>query len=156
MRFLLALALLATFAHAQELPVPQLKNVFPSGARQGTTVEVELGGADLDGTNKLYFSDPGITAELISDPAKPPARFKVTVAPDVPVGDYDVRSIGKLGISNPRAFSVGDCRGVNENEPNNAREKANRVPLNCVINGRVDPVEDIDWYVFPAKTASAC
>ncbi len=137
--------------HAQQLPIPQLKNVFPCGAQQGKTVEVEVGGANLDETKKLYFSNPGITAELISDPAKPPARFKVSVAANVPVGDYDVRSIGKLGISNPRAFSVGDCEEVNETEPNDTREKANRVPLNCVINGRINPSEDIDWFVFPAK-----
>ncbi len=69
----------------------------------------------------------------------------------MPVGDYDVRCIGKLGISNPRAFSVCDCVEVNETEPNDAREKANRVPLNCVVNGRINPTEDIDWFVFPAK-----
>ena len=138
-------------AHAQQLPIPQLKSVFPCGARQGTTVELETGGGNLDETKKLYFSNPGITAELVSDPAKPPARFKVSVAANVPVGDYDVRSIGKLGISNPRTFSVGDRAEVSETEPNDERVKANRVPLDCVINGRVSPAEDIDWFVFPAK-----
>jgi hypothetical protein len=148
-----ALALLAAMLpiHAQELPIPQLKSVFPCGVRQGTSVEVQIAGNNLDETKKLYFSNPGITAELISDPAKPPARFKVSVAANVPVGDYDVRSIGKYGISNPRAFAVGDLQEVNETEPNNSRDKANRVPMNCVINGRIDPSEDIDWYVFPAK-----
>jgi hypothetical protein len=137
--------------YAQELPVPQLKSVFPCGAKQGTTIEVELAGNNLDETKKLYFSNPGITAELISDPAKPPARFKVTVAANVPVGVYDVRSIGKMGASNPRAFDVSDCAEVKETEPNNSRDKANRVPLNCVINGAISPTEDIDWFVFSAK-----
>lgn len=147
----LFLGVASSAAHAQQLPIPQLKNVFPCGGRQGTSVEVEIGGANLDETRKLYFSTPGITAELISDPAKPPARFKVSIAADVPVGDCDVRSVGKLGISNPRAFCVSDCAEVNESEPNDAREKANRVELNSVINGRISPTEDIDWFVFPAK-----
>jgi len=138
-------------AHAQELPVPQLKSVYPCGARQGTSVDVELAGGNLDETTALYFSNPGITAERISDPAKPPARFKINVAAKVPVGVYDVRSIGKTGISNPRAFDVSDCPEVSETEPNNTRDKANRVSLNCVVNGRIDPGEDIDWFVFPAK-----
>ncbi len=138
-------------AHAQQLPIPQLKSVFPCGARQGTSVEVEVGGMNLDETTKLYFSNPRITAELISDPAKPPSHFKVTVGANVGVGDYDVRSIGKLGISNPRAFSVSDCAEINETEPNDTRDKANRVELNTVINGRINPAEDIDWFVFPAK-----
>lgn len=150
-RFLLAFALLAIAAQAQQLPIPQLKSVFPCGARHGTSVEVEAGGGNLETPSKLYFSHPGITGELISDPAKPPARFKVSVAADVPVGDYDVRLVGKFGISNPRAFSVGDLEEVNETEPNDSREKANRVPLNSVVNGRVNPSEDIDWYVFSAK-----
>ena len=114
-------------------------------------MEVELAGSSLDETKKLYFSNPAITAELISDPAKPPARFKVTVALNVPVGVYDVRSAGKMGVSNPRAFDVSDCTEVTETEPNNARDKATRVPLNCVINGSISPAEDIDWFVFGAK-----
>ncbi len=114
-------------------------------------MEVEIGGANLDETTKLYFSNPGITAELISDPAKPPARFKVAVDAKVKVGDYDVRSIGKLGISNPRTFSVSDCAEVNETDPNDSREKANRVTIDTVINGKINPAEDIDWYVFSAK-----
>ncbi len=32
-----------------------------------------------------------------------------------PIGDYDVRSIGKLGISNPRAFAVGRYAGGQRN-----------------------------------------
>ncbi len=165
--------------HAQQLPIPQLKSVFPCGGRQGTSGEVEIGGGNLEGTTKLYFSNPGITATPIGIPVAAPiiaaatvpvdgagpkspnpppapaptgtAKFKVTVAPGVPVGDYDVRSIGKFGISNPRTFSVSDTAEINETEPNDAREKANRVPMNCVINGRVNPAEDIDWFVFNAK-----
>jgi hypothetical protein len=141
----------ALTAQAQQLPVPTLKSVFPCGAQQGKSVEVEIGGTNLDETSKLYFSHPGITAELLSDPKKGAPRFKVSAAPDVPVGVHDIRCIGKLGISNPRAFVVSDCEEVNEVEPNNARDKANRIPLNGVLNGQVNPAEDIDWFVFAAK-----
>lgn len=137
--------------HAQEIPVPELKSVSPCGAKQGTTVEVTVIGNRLEETEKLYFSNPGITAELISNKPTEPARFKVTVAPNVPVGVYDIRTIGKKGVSNPRAFDVSDCTEVTETEPNNSRDKANRVPLNCVINGSMSPAEDIDWFVFEAK-----
>ncbi len=147
----LTLGVAISGAQAQQLSIPQLKSVFPCGGQQGKTIEVEVGGANLDETRKLYFSHPGITSELISDPAKPPARFKVSTAADVPVGDYDVRCIGKLGISNPRVFSVGDTAEINETEPNDAREKANRVALDQIVNGRVSPAEDIDWFAFPAK-----
>ena len=138
-------------AHAQQLPIPQLKSVFPCGARQGTSVEVETGGGNLEEASKLYFNHPGITAAVQPNPKGGAAHFKVNVAKEVPVGDYDVRVIGKYGISNPRTFTVGDCEEIKETEPNDTRAKANRVPLNCIINGSVSPAEDIDWYVFPAK-----
>ncbi len=141
----------ALTAQAQQLPIPVLKSIFPCGIQQGKSVEVELNGLNLDETRKLYFSQPGITAELLSDPTKGLPRFKVTAAADVPVGVHDVRCIGKLGISNPRAFVVSDCEEVNEKEPNDARDKANRIPFNGVLNGQVSPVEDIDWFVFAAK-----
>ena len=150
-RRLVLFCLLSLSAFAQELPVPQLKSIFPIGAARGSQVEVTVTGGGIEDTNKLYFSAPGVTAELVSDPAKPPARFKVSVAADAPIGDCDVRTIGKLGISNPRAFSIGAVPETNEKEPNNEREKANRIEMNSVVNGRIDPAEDIDWYVFAAK-----
>lgn len=137
---------------AQQLPIPQLKSVFPCGAQKGTTALVEIAGGNLEEPTKLYFNHPGITAVFKPDPKRPtPAKFEVTVAPDVPVGDYDVRSISKYGISNPRCFSVGDIAEMQESEPNDSREKANRVSMNTVVNGRISPAEDVDWFVFSAK-----
>ena len=144
--FFTALALLFGFAvtgRAQQLPVPQLKSVFPCGTRQGTSVEVEVGGANLDETTKLYFSNPGITAELISDPAKPPARFKVAVAANVPVGDYDVRSIGKLGIhtaaggidpTRVTTAGLGQENPIASNETESGRAQNRRTDI--VVTGR--------------------
>jgi hypothetical protein len=137
--------LTASFAHAQ-LPVPRLNSIFPSGTRQGTTVECTVAGADLEGATGLYFSHAGITAR--------PAganKFKVTVAKDVPVGQYDVRVVAPAGLSNFRAFVVGDWPEVIEKEPNNEPGQAQRVTLPVVINGRIDRPTDVDHYVFAAK-----
>src|SRR5258708_231375 len=42
-------------------------------------------------------------------PVPPPVtKFKVTVPGDVPLGFHDVRLVNKWGVSNPRAFVVGD------------------------------------------------
>ena len=178
--WVLLIAVSISQASAQGLPIPQLKSLFPCGAQQGKSVELEISGGNLDATSKLYFSHPGIKAELIVDPkAAPPVvaavtpapvdaagkpmpappppppsgpfRFKVTAAANVPVGDYDVRSIGKFGISNPRTFCVSADAESNELEPNDAKDKANRVPLNGIVNGRISPAEDIDWFSFAAK-----
>ena len=134
-----------------QLPVPQLKWVFPLGAKQGTAAEVEVGGNNLDDTAKLYFSHAGITAQLLTDGKDKKPRFKISVAPTVPVGDYDVRAIGKFGISNPRVFVVSDYAEALEREPNNVLTNATPVALNTTVNGRISPSEDVDWFVFPAK-----
>lgn len=147
---LLFMMALAATTHAQ-LPVPQLKSIFPVGAKLGTTTDIELGGSNLDETTRLYFSDPGISAQSLPEEKSNIKRFRVVVDGGVRVGDYDVRSIGKLGISNPRTFVVSDSDQTTEREPNNQNTDATRVALNVTVNGRISPAEDVDWFVFPAK-----
>src|SRR5450631_3712582 len=108
--FLLAFS---TAAHAQ-LQIPRLNSIFPCGGKQGTTVDTVIAGGELTDATGLYFSHPGITAK----PAGP-GKFKVAIAKDVPLGPYDVRVITPLGLSNFRAFVVGDVAEVQEKEPNN-------------------------------------
>src|SRR5205814_1057475 len=81
----------------------------------------------------------------------PIAKFKVTISADVPVGIYDARLIGQWGISNPRAFVVGDLAEVAEKEPNNDVEQAQRVEVNSTINGIINNPTDVDYYVFAGK-----
>src|SRR4051812_753727 len=122
-RFHLCAAVLAVaaVAHAQQqpgLPLPRLETVNPPGAKAGVGVaELILTGTDLDETDTLLFSHPGITAAVVplppdpkpdpKDPKKAPPpppkkgvpaanKFKITVAPDVPPGQYDVRAVNKF------------------------------------------------------------
>ncbi len=148
------------------LPTPRLLTVFPPGGKAGTTVEVAFSGADLDEPAQMLFSHPGIKAEPIIPPPPPPpdpkkpakpaaptpiTRFKVAIAPDVPLGVHDVRVVGRWGVSNPRAFVVGDLNEVVEKEPNNDIEQAQRVELNSTINGNLANNIDVDYYVFAGK-----
>ena len=171
--------LLAAFAVAQPpqnvLPHPRLNTVFPMGAKAGTSVEVTVNGFDLDDPTGLLFSHPGFTAELVlppepkpdpkadpkKDPPKPPAKpkvpatthkFKVTVPADAPLGNHDVRLVSKLGVSNPRAFVVGDKPEVNETDKSNDDVgDAQRVELNTTVNGVIANQADVDYYVFAGK-----
>jgi hypothetical protein len=143
---MLALAALLGFVpevHAQ-LPTPQLLAIAPTGAQQGTTVEVRLAaGVDLEGADRLLFSHPGITAQpkrnasLSEDQPglRVPGVFVVSIAHDVPPGVYDVCAAGPIGVSNPRAFAVGTWREMPEEPGNDAPERAMRVPLESVVNG---------------------
>jgi len=165
---ILSVSLLLFSAHA-ELAVPRLNSVYPPGISAGSDVDVEVAGQNIEEPKALFFSHPGITAvfvpyeppkDLPKDPPKdkkppePPktAKFKVSSAKDVPPGDYDVRFIGKFGISNPRVFVVSDFAEALEAEPNNEKEKATKVPFNATINGRIGGGEDVDWFQFSAKS----
>ena len=130
------------------LPSPRIQGVFPPGAKASPqprvhlfgvalnlNTQVTVTGTDLDEPEKLLFSHPGIKGEYVG-PKQPvpdpktkdlpapksnpgPSKFRVTVDARVPPGTYDVRFVGKWGVSNPRAFVVGNLNEVNEKEPNN-------------------------------------
>lgn len=146
---------------AQTYPGTRLFSLSLSGAKDGTTVEVTLGGADLEGVAKLQFSHPGIKADLVSGPTSeekpknPPtpavAKFKVTVEKGTPVGNYEVRAIGDWGVSNPRVFVVGDLEEIQEKEPNNDVAQAQKVELNITVNGTISQNVDVDYFKLSGK-----
>lgn len=176
------------------LPQPRITSAFPCGAKAGSAVDVIVNGTDLDDAEELLFSHPGITAAVIhppepkdpkADPKKapptmgkrkgPPAaavKFKVTVAADVPAGQYDVRVANRFGVSNPRAFVVGTLPEVDEIEPNDEAlspdpasalaggmtvipgrggPKAQRIELGTTVNGVIGTPTDVDYTVFAGK-----
>ena len=122
-----------------------LTTVMPPGGKSGTEVAVTITGAELDEANALLFSHPGISAK-----AKAEKQFTVTIAPDVAVGRYDVRVVGKSGVSNPRTFVVGDLPETIENSANDKPETAIEITPGSVFNGFVNPATS-DYLKFTAK-----
>src|SRR6185437_2551134 len=116
-RIPLALCIVLAWVEAApaQLPVTRLSGVFPPGGRQGESVEITISGTDLDSVDRLMFSHPGIVARpKLRDPAEfetapqpVPNQFQIAVGADVPPGIYELRAVGKYGVSNPRAFAVG-------------------------------------------------
>ena len=153
---IVALVLFVTESHAQ-LPSTRLSAVFPPGAQVGTTVDVTLtSGLELEEISKLLFNHPGLVAtpktqDVGGKPVAIANQFAVSVAADVPPGNYEIRTVGFYGISNPRTFVVGVKKELNETEPNNAREQAVRVEVNQTVNARINGATDVDWYKFAGK-----
>ncbi len=161
---LVVLTYFAQFSSAQTFMRARLDAITPAGAKAGTSVEIVLRGDDLDEVKQLYFSDSRIKAEFVPPPEPkdkkkkkknnnktPPPKFKITIPGTVPVGKYDVRAVGKWGISNPRAFVVGDLKEVNEKENNGLVKQAQPVELNTTINGTIGGRTDVDYFIFEAK-----
>ena len=62
-----------------DLPTVRFDRLTPLGAAAGTTVEVEIAGADLEGVNALLFDHPGLKATFVKE-----RQFRLAVAADVP------------------------------------------------------------------------
>ena len=78
-------------------------------------------------------------------------KFKVTIAADVPLGIHDVRLVNKWGVSNPRAFVVGDLTKSWRRSRTTTSTEAQRVEINTTINGNLANPTDVDYYVFAGK-----
>jgi Bacterial pre-peptidase C-terminal domain len=146
MRHLLLISLVLPTVALADLPSPRLDRVFPLGAAAGSSVEVEVSGADLDESKALRLDHPGISAEPLKD-----RKFKVTIKADVPQGTYDVRVVCKWGISSPRLFAVSQgLTELLEREPNDEPATAQPVAVNTVVHATSDGNRD-DVFKFPAK-----
>jgi hypothetical protein len=129
-----------------ELPHIRLDGIFPLGGQAGSKVVLEIRGKDLDDVKTLQFDHSGLKAALVK-----PNQFRLSIAEEVTPGSYEVRAIGKYGISGAQLFEVG--RGlteVAEKEPNDSPDKAQPVPMNSAINGRSDGNGD-DFFRFKAR-----
>jgi hypothetical protein len=129
-----------------ELPSIRFDRLSALGASAGTEIEFEVVGRDTEEVNALLFDRPGFKSELLK-----PGRFKLTIASDVPEGTYDVRLIGKYGVSNSRLFAVTQhLQDVAETESNNTAAEAQVIPVNGAVNGTSDG-NGQDCFRFAAK-----
>lgn len=129
-----------------ELPSVRLDRIQPLGAAVGTSIELQVLAADAEDAKQLWFDHPGLAAEFVS-----PGKFKVNVAADVPDGTYDVRLLGRFGVSNPRLFAVSHgLADAAEKEPNNTPAEAQSVAINVAINGAIDG-DGQDFFRFAAR-----
>lgn len=164
-------ALVAGRADAQT-SFPMLGSAFPTGVQRGKTTEVTVvaggnGGASLHGAYRALVEGEGVKAEIVPPekgwpkpdpktpmvlPVVPQITLRVTVAPDASLGVREFRiATPRFGISTVGQLVIGDETEVVETEPNNEIEKAQVVPVPCVVNGRIQQSEDIDCFKFRAQ-----
>lgn len=142
---LIAGAMTTSLARA-ELPLIRLDRIFPLGGQAGSEVALEVAGRDMENVKSLQVDHPGFKASYVKD-----GQFKLAIGADVPPGTYEIRAVGRFGISGARLFQVShDLTEISEKDPNDSPEQAQPVPMNCAINGRSDGNGD-DFFRFPAK-----
>lgn len=145
-----------TTAPAQILayPDPCLDFIYPAGGCQGGTVQVQLGGTNglAGATEVLVEGGGGITVRDVRAVSAGEVQATFEIAADAPLGRRRVRVLGGTnGLTNFRYFHVGRLPTVVESEPNDARDSALEVALPLVVDGRMNPELDVDWFRFQAR-----
>ncbi|NNE00913.1 MAG: hypothetical protein HKN47_26660 [Pirellulaceae bacterium] len=137
-----------------QMPAIELRAVFPMGGKTNTESELRVAsGSWIDETDRLLFSHPDITAQLITDEPLPLSEqrrsrfghFQVHVGKDVPPGRYDVRAIGRHGVSNPRSFLVHQLGSDQVVTPSHVQTAATPVAINSLTHAKAT-VADVDYY----------
>lgn len=152
---------LATLAHAQT-SYPMITHTTPVAVQRGRTVELTVEGQmDFRGAYKVLFDAPGLTGKIVTPPApaKPPAtptpvrsvKVEVSVADDAPLGTREFRLATSLGISSVGHLLVVEDPVILEDGNNNLPSGANRVQTPCVVHGRIEIAEDVDYFRFRAE-----
>ena len=158
-RCLAVLSLLLAQVAVAQFHAVELGALSQSGGQAGTEFELRVvTGTRLDEIDRLRFSHPAITAELItSDPL--PFReqrepqfgtFKVTIAADAPLGRHEVRSIGRHGVSNSRPFWVTALPSLVQSSVSHDQAAPSTLPFNTVSHATTSGAE-IDFYAVPAE-----
>ena len=152
LRLATALASAGALSVVAQLPVARITSVFPPGGKAGTSVEVTITGNDLDDTTRLWFSNPSVTStqKFSADGQSEPGRFIVTIASNATCAACDARVVGRFGISNPRAFIIGQSAEVLASSTNTSPSSAAEIAPETIVNGRVTAGAPA-WYKFAAK-----
>ena len=136
---------MASFLSAQaQFPQARLDSIFPTGLQSGTTTEIQLSGADLEGLTTLRFSHPGISAKPGKD-----GRWAIASTTSVLPGLYEIQAVGPWGISNPLPLAVGPLPEVRETEPNDTQPQAITPPI--TVNAQIQQATDVDTYLISGR-----
>lgn len=161
------LATLMTYSlSAQKMTTGYL---FPAGGQVGTTVEIMAGGLNINKAVKVLFNHPGITGELVpfvepaaakkkrkrlNDQSSPQladkVKIRITIAPNVPCGLYELRLQGPQGVSNMLPFEVASYPDVIDVGKTTLRKPNVVQSLPAVLCGQVTP-GGIDYFKFSGK-----
>jgi hypothetical protein len=129
-----------------------LGTITPPGGQRGTAVTVTLSDPNIASFQELITYQPGLSLTDLKVKAddKESATATLHIAPDAALGEHSLRIRTAHDISYLRTFWVGPFPSIEETEPNNTSEEAQRVELNCTVQGTIT-LEDADRFVVALK-----
>lgn len=146
-------ALLTTTAFSQAtFPTPVLTSLSPLGGKPGSTVEISFKGADLDGAKSVLLSSihgASLEVPIVQIPEKK-GVLAVKLPADAKSDLYDIRLVGRYGVSNPRVFQISPLTVVDSPGTNTKSNIALKLSLGSAIHG-VFKAGAPHWFSFEAK-----
>ena len=149
--------LILTDRAAAQTSFPMITHAYPVAVQRGQTVEIAVDGQmNFAGAYKALFEGVGVSAEVTSPPPVPgtvikSVKMKVTIAKDAPLGVREFRIATTLGISSVGQLLIVDDPVVIEAPANNTMAQAQAIKLPSVLVGKLEVVEDLDYFKFEAK-----
>ena len=151
---------------------PTLASVAPLGVARGTTTELTVEGLNLASASAIYFSEPGVTGNIVRVKELPdlpdvrlgaagtlstvdlgplPPRNQVTVevevAPEAEIGPVSFRLLTPLGTSPEGRFLIEPYYGeAPDQEPNDTPETGFETFLPAILTGTISKPGDVDYY----------
>jgi len=145
LQFALILATATTAFSQATFPTPSLTGISPLGSKAGTALELTLRGTDLDAPTAILLNERSIPAKSTK-----PNVLSITLPADLKPALYDLRFVGRYGVSNPRAFEISTLDTVESPGTNTKADKALKVALNSAIQGTFKSGSP-HWFTIDAK-----
>ena len=167
-RIILTICILLTTytSWSQKLSIGYL---YPAGGANGSIVEIEAGGLNLQKATHVLFNHPGISGEIVpyeetvekrkkrkklNDQSSPQLadkiRLRIQINSHVPCGLYDLRLQSPQGISNLLPFEVSNYPNYLESGHSTKYQPDKISTLPVVLCGQAKP-GGIDYYCFQGQ-----
>ena len=125
---------------------PSVTSIFPSGAKQGSELELKVADIPEIWPSSAWTDHSGIVFKPNKDKK---GFYNVSVDVNTPVGPHLVRFYNNDGASKPCIFFIGLAEEITEKEPNNkliASQFIKNTPV--VVNGRLGKNGDVDAFTI--------
>ena len=150
-------------------PEPEIISVFPLAGRQGTALDAEIRGKNLQGAHTLWADHDGIQADITGveridlgdkDAAGRQKKEKekgyrvslqIKTAATVEAGLYSLRLVSAAGISNAFEFRVtADPVFYDTKQLHTTLQKPQNLTIPALVNGKISQQGEVDYYSFEA------
>jgi hypothetical protein len=146
---------------------PELSSVFPIGGAQGTTLQVEIRGKNLEGSYAIWFDKPGLktaikqiqqvdleelkNAQTSEIPRGNQVIAQIEIDPSAAIGCQFLRLVSSAGVSNALPFTVSpEVATAEVDGPHDSPTTAQQVRVPLLLQGRLRKMGEVDFYSFEA------